>query len=294
VTGGAVGRAAVLGSPIGHSLSPALHLAAYRKLGLDWSYEAIECDEAGLPAFLEAAGGVGGFDGLSLTMPLKRAVLPLLDHVSPLAAAVGAANTVTFGRPDPAGHRLRRGDNTDVPGMTGAIRDAPASSDPARDLSSERVLILGAGGTAAAAIGACRQLGIGRAAVVVRDRARAGDLLVAASNLEVAVELLDWPARDALTDATLVVSTVPAGAADELVAGPANLFRPAQLLFDVLYHPWPTALATAAEQVGAQVIGGLELLVRQAGVQVELMTGHLAPIDAMREAGHHALTARAG
>ena len=124
-------RAAVLGSPVGHSLSPALHRAAYRALGLaGWTYEAIECDEARLPALL---GGCGpDWAGLSLTMPLKRAVLPLLDTAEPLAADVGAANTVIFA----AG--ARHGHNTDVPGMITALAAAGVSG-------SGPVLILGAG-----------------------------------------------------------------------------------------------------------------------------------------------------
>src|SRR5579859_5144572 len=109
-------KAAVLGKPVGHSLSPALHRAAYAALGLDgWSYEAIECDEVRLPGLLVGCGP--GWAGLSLTMPLKRAVLPLLDHVDPLAAEVGAANTVVFF----AG--LRHGHNTDVPGMASALAE---------------------------------------------------------------------------------------------------------------------------------------------------------------------------
>src|SRR5262250_221072 len=107
-------KAAVLGSPIAHSLSPVLHRAAYRALGLTgWTYQAIECDEARLPDLLAACDA--SWAGLSLTMPLKRAVLPLLDHTEPLAAEVGAANTVVFA----AGRR--HGHNTDVPGLLAAL-----------------------------------------------------------------------------------------------------------------------------------------------------------------------------
>ena len=276
-------RAAVLGSPIGHSLSPVLHLAAYAELGLRWRYDAIECDERALPGFLDRSQE---FSGLSLTMPLKRAVLPLLDDVTPLAAAVGAVNTVTFGLAS-RGRRARRGDNTDVAGIVGAI-DAVAT----RGISGH-VVVLGAGGTAAAAIAACRQLGIAAVGVVVRDRGRARELLAAAASLGVAVELLDWPAPEAVARADLVISTVPAGAGDRLVDERGDeLFRSGQLVFDVIYDPWPTRLADAARRAGAQVIGGLELLVRQAGVQVELMTGRPAPVDAMRVAGAAALAKR--
>jgi shikimate dehydrogenase len=276
-------RAAVLGSPIAHSLSPVLHRAAYAELGLHWQYDAIDCDEAALAGFLAAADE---FAGLSLTMPLKRAVLPLLDEVSPLAAAVGAVNTVTFATAAGGGRRTRRGDNTDVAGIVGAIRAArPDALGP--------TTILGAGGTAAAAVAACRELESSAVRVVVRDRGRAEELLTAAANLGVDVEVLDWPALDALRDADLVMSTVPAGAADQLVAEISRIpFTAGQLVFDVLYHPWPTALAGAARNGGAEVIGGLELLVRQAGIQVRLMTGCPAPIDVMRAAGAAALAAR--
>ncbi len=308
------GRAAVLGSPIEHSLSPVLHRAAYAELGLAWRYDAFECNEAGLAGFLDKADQLDKSDdefaGFSLTMPLKRAVLPLLDDISPLAVAVGAVNTVTFGvsvdgvsvdRVSMDGvsvdgvqgreRRRRRGDNTDVAGIVDAIR---ACAEPA---SMSRAVILGAGGTAAAAVAACRDLGLGTIGVVVRDRLRASELVAAASRLNIEIELLDWPARDRIADASLVISTVPAGAADELVVssgGPFSgvLFSDGQLVFDVLYHPWPTAFAAAAYRAGASVIGGLELLVRQAGVQVELMTGCVAPIDAMRAAGVAALAAR--
>ena len=112
-------KAAVLGKPIAHSLSPALHIAAYQALGLDdWTYQAIECDEAGLAAFVGSRGT--DWAGLSLTMPLKRTVLPLLDHVDPLAAATGGANTVVF-RPDG-----RYGYNTDVQGIVDALTEAGA------------------------------------------------------------------------------------------------------------------------------------------------------------------------
>jgi len=273
-------RAAVLGSPIAHSLSPFLHRAAYADLGLSWTYEAIECDAARLPELLASLDDT--FVGLSLTMPLKRAVLPLCDELSPLAVAVGAANTVTFEGVGP--FRRRRGDNTDVGGMAAAIRDAGSVDGP--------VAILGAGGTAAAALAAVRDLGIGQVDVVVRDPARAVDLLAAAERLDVAVSLAGWPAADLVARAGAVISTVPAGAADSL----AGVLRSGQLLFDVVYHPWPTALAQAAEAAGARVIGGLEMLVRQAALQVELWSGRAAfgaVVGAMRAAGEAALRARA-
>jgi shikimate dehydrogenase len=272
-------RAAVLGSPIAHSLSPVLHAAAYQVLGLRWSYSAIECDEAQLPAVL--MGLDESFVGLSLTMPLKRAVLPLLDDVSELAVAVGAANTVVF---DGVGPFLRRrGENTDVPGMVAAI--TARRPDGVRN-----AVVLGAGGTAAAALAALRELGTDRSVVVVRDRARTGELLHCAQRLGVTPTLVDWPGRAALEEADMIISTVPAGATDELATqSPAGS---GQLLFDVLYVPWPTPFAAASRVAGAEVIGGLELLVQQAARQVELWTGRPAPIEAMRVAGDAAIASR--
>ncbi|MDQ6874077.1 MAG: shikimate dehydrogenase [Actinomycetota bacterium] len=255
-------RAAVLGCPIAHSLSPALHRAAYTALGLSgWAYDAVECDEATLPGFL--AGLDAEWVGLSLTMPLKRAVLSHVDTTSDLAVAVGAANTVLLSG---AG---RHADNTDVGGITDVLSGADLS-DP---------VVLGAGGTAAAAVGALRQSGTGAVTVVVRERTRARELLAAADRLGVSVRLARWPAVP--VTATLVVSTVPRGAADLLVTHP---WRAGTTVIDVLYRPWPTPLARAAVQAGARVVGGRELLLHQAARQVRLMTGREAPLAAMRAA----------
>jgi shikimate dehydrogenase len=271
-------RAAVLGSPISHSLSPVLHRAAYRALGLQgWTYEAIECDEAGLPGLLDRCGP--DWAGLSLTMPLKRAVLPLLDGAEQLVADVGAANTVIFA----AG--ARHGHNTDVPGMVTTLAAAGvAASGP--------VLILGAGATACSALAAMRGLGAGEATVAVRDRARAGELLAAASRLGIAVRLADFGPASAAGSWHLLISTVPAGAADTYAQQVLRGDLVPAAVLDVVYHPWPTRLASAAERTGAAVILGFDLLVHQAARQVELMTARPAPTAAMRRAGQAELRRR--
>ena len=273
----ATSRAAVLGSPIAHSLSPALHRAAYAALGLNgWTYDAIECDEAGLPGLIASCDG--SWAGLSLTMPLKRAVLPLLDRTEPLAADVGGANTVVF-----AGGQ-RHGYNTDVPGMVAALAEAgvraPASAT-----------ILGAGATACAALAALRAVGLAGAVVQVRDQARAGGLLDAARRLGVTVKLR--PFGSEVRDGDLLVSTVPAGVADFLAErSQAQRAHPGAVL-DVVYHPWPTPLARAASQWGAAVVSGFDLLLHQAARQVELMTGLApAPLPAMRAVGQSELARR--
>jgi shikimate dehydrogenase len=273
-------RAAVLGSPIEHSLSPVLHMAAYAALGLaHWSYTAIECDEAGLPALIAACGSQwASWGGLSLTMPLKRAVLPLLDRTEPVAVEAGGANTVVF-----AGGE-RHGYNTDVPGMVAALAEAGVTKPPG-------ATILGAGATACAALAALRATGLESAAVLVRDRARADDLLAAAGRLGMKVDLR--PFGSEVRDGDLLVSTVPAGAAD-FYAERAWESRPGpSAVLDVVYAPWPTPLAQVAAKSGAIVVSGFDLLLHQAARQVELMTGHEpAPLTRMRAAGEAELARR--
>src|SRR5690348_7224642 len=221
-------KAAVLGSPIAHSLSPSLHQAGYLALGLTgWTYQAIECDEAALPALLASCGP--DWAGLSLTMPLKRAVLPLLDHVEPLAAEVGAANTVVFA----AGRR--HGHNTDVPGLLAALAERGITGTflpphPA-------VLILGAGATARSALAALRALSITQLTVAARDPARASDLLATADRLGLKITLTPFDAPRDPPD--LLISTVPANAADRYAHPIApRTFRPPAILH-LVYPPPP-------------------------------------------------------
>jgi len=271
-------KAAVIGSPIAHSLSPVLHTAAYTALDLgDWAYCAIECDQTALPGLLASCGC--GWAGLSLTMPLKRAVLPLLDRAEPLVAEVGGANTVVFEG------GARYGYNTDAPGMVAALAEAGVTAP-------SRATILGAGATACAALAALRATGLTSATVLVRDRTRAVDLLAAAGRLGVAVDL--GPFDSGVGDGDLLVSTVPAGAAD-YYAERAGLIRfgPSAVL-DAVYDPWPTPLARAAARSGAVVVSGFDLVLHQAALQVELMTGITpAPLQRMRVAGQAELARRA-
>jgi shikimate dehydrogenase len=255
-----------------------LHRAAYEQLGLrDWTYERYEVDEKGIAAFL------GDTDeqwaGLSLTMPLKRAVIPLLDEVSPLADSVEAVNTVVFRG------RRRIGDNTDIPGMVAALRERGI-------VRTESAAVLGAGATASSALAALAQICDGEVVTYVRGEDRAREMRGWGERLGVRVRTADWAdAAEAFT-APLVIATTPAGSTDALAAQvPA---RPGAL-FDVLYDPWPTRLAAAWTEQSGTVVSGLDLLVHQAVLQVELMTGHApGPLDAMRAAGEAALHARTG
>lgn len=270
-------RAAVLGKPIAHSLSPVLHRAAYAELGLtSWSYDRFEVDEAGLAGFFEGLGPE--WAGLSLTMPLKRAVMPLLDEVSETAASVDAVNTVVFtedGR--------KAGDNTDIPGMVAALREHGIEE-------VESAAVLGAGATASSALAALARICPGEVVVYVRSAARAAEMREWGERLEMDVRTADWADAAEALHAPLVIATTPAGAADALATAVPE--RPTTL-FDVLYDPWPTELAARWSMFGGAVVGGLDLLVHQAVLQVERMTGRTpAPLEAMRRAGERALAAR--
>jgi shikimate dehydrogenase len=273
-------RAAVLGAPIGHSLSPVLHRAAYQALGLDWTYEAIECDEGALPAVFRSLRDAldPPCAGLSLTMPLKSAVMPLLDDLAPSGRDVGVVNTVVFADGGAIGH------NTDVQGMLRCFDDAGLRGAP------ESLALLGGGGTARAVLAAVAARGGVVARALLRDPSRGTSLLELGRRLGVDVELLPLSAApEVLGAADIVVNTTPAGAVDALAL---TVWPRGVPYIDVLYAPWPTPLAVAAADAGSVVVGGLVMLVGQAAVQVELHTGMPAPYDVMRAAGEAALAAR--
>lgn len=279
-------RAAVLGHPVAHSLSPTLHRAAYSALGLDWTYDAIDVEEPELASFVASCGQE--WAGLSLTMPLKQAILGLLDHVEPLAEVVGAVNTVLL---QPGGSRPTLvGANTDVHGIVAALREAGFSpGDPPAS-----GVVLGAGATAASALAALGELGIIAPAVFVRSLARTGALRRAAHRMgvEPTFHQIDAALPSVLT-ADVVVSTLPAHAADGLAADVVAA-RPERLgaLLDVVYEPRPTALRAAWLARGADA-GGERMLLHQAAEQVRLMTGQAPPIDSMSAALDSVLADRA-
>jgi shikimate dehydrogenase len=206
--------------------------------------------------------------GLSLTMPLKRVALAVADEVAPLAAAVGAANTLVLA---PGGGR--RAENTDVVGIVAALREAGVER-------AERAVVLGAGGTAQAALAALGQLGVHAPTVLVRDPARTTELRATADRLGLRPRILaalpQCPDAE-LAGAEVVISTLPAGAADELTVRSG-------VVLDVVYAPWPTRFGQTAADRGCRVVSGLEMLLHQAVAQIELMTGRPGPVDAMREA----------
>jgi len=254
-------RLAVLGSPIGHSLSPVLHATAYALLGVPFDYSRAEVRSGELTAWLAALDD--SWLGLSLTMPLKREVLPLLDSTSPLVDELGVANTVLFttDADTDAGRRRMHGFNTDVDGIVRTV----AALDPASS-----AVILGGGATAASALYAAHTLGAGEITVFLREPARAGELVTLGERLGVPVRLRRLGELDAAGPLPFVISTLPGGVADGLLLRPADA---GSVLFDVAYDPWPSSIAEAWAAAGGVVFSGLDMLVEQAISQVRIFTG---------------------
>lgn len=258
-------RAAVLGTPIAHSLSPVLHRAAYASLGLDWTYEAIEVDEAGLAGFL--AGLDDSWAGLSLTMPLKEEAARVLGDVDPTARALRAVNTVL---PGPAGWQ---GTNTDVYGITQALTRAGLREAPAA------AVVLGAGATARSAVAALAALGVPHVTVCARRAEAAADVAGLARQLGLTASTADLNPDADLVASPVVISTLPGSAGEPWAEVAAS--APGVLL-DASYHPWPTPLA--ASWGSGAVASGRDMLLWQAVEQVRLMTGREPSVEAMAAA----------
>jgi len=266
-------RCAVIGSPIAHSLSPAMHRAAYVELGLDWTYDAVDVAEGALTGFLGALGD--DVRGFSVTAPLKREAAQAAHQRSEHVELLSVANTLVID------DGMLSAYNTDVPGATAALAELGIES-----VSSAR--ILGGGATAASLAFALATLGAQHVELVVRDFSRAADAVAVAesSGLSVAVHTVD---KQLLGKVDLLVSTVPA----EAVGSRAReLVDAAHAVFDVVYDPWPTTLALAAEAGGIPVVTGIDLLAHQAALQVELMTGEPISPQLLREVALADLAAR--
>jgi len=253
-------KAAILGSPVAHSRSPQLHLAAYRALGLDdWTYDRIECTADELPSRVSAFSSE--WVGVSVTMPGKFAALRFADERTLRAELVGSANTLV--RTD----RGWRADNTDIDGVAGAIGHRT-------DLGA--AIVLGSGGTAPAAVAALVGLGVTDITVIARNREKATRLLDLGSELGALTgyrDFADPELAELAAAANILVSTVPAEAA----AVHAPIFAQVPVLLDAIYDPWPTPLARAVSAAGGEVISGLLMLLHQAFSQVEQFTGRPAP-----------------
>jgi shikimate dehydrogenase len=256
-----------VGHPIDHSLSPVVWRAAYDALGLDgWTYDALDTDVAGLTRLVHQ----GGYAGLSVTMPLKHTAAKLVDRQ--VGRTAGAVNTIVFTEDGTEGH------NTDVDGVAAALRAV-------RPEGPGNVVILGAGGSAAAAVLASIAAHAASITLVARNAGPANDLRERTGRI---ARFEPWThARDVLATADVVVNATPRFAADELAQGWGGA-----PLVDVLYDPWPTPLARAAEAGGHPVAGGLDVLVHQAVRQIELVTGQRPDPEPLLAAGRAELARR--
>jgi shikimate dehydrogenase len=259
----------VLGSPIAHSRSPQLHLAAYRALGLyDWTYERIECGAQELP------GVVGGFGpewiGVSVTMPGKFAALRFADEHTERAGLIGSANTLVR---TPRGWRA---DNTDFDGVSGAL----APMGKACEVSKGWALVCGSGGTAPAAVVGLAELGVSGITVVARNPEKAARLVDLGTRIGVSTRFCALDSAGLageVAGADVLVSTIPA----DVASAYADTFAAIPVLLDAVYDPWPTPLAAAVAAAGGRVVSGVQMLLHQAFAQVEQFTGLPAPREAM-------------
>lgn len=274
-----VRRAAVLGRPIAHSLSPTLHRAAYRGLGLDWEYDAYDVGEGELAAFVANLGDE--WAGLSLTMPLKVEAVRLVHHMEPMAKLLGVANTLLFtGGPT----RALVGANTDVAGVRRALAEAGVDRVRAG-------VILGGGATATSALAALGEAGCLRPTVVVRSRQRAGGLIRAAAKMGVSPTFISPEGDTGLGDVAaavaaseVVVSTVPADAGERIATALPDAIPSTAVLLDAVYDPLETPLMAGWAAAGGSAVPGTRMLLHQAAEQVRLMTGREAPIELMQDA----------
>ena len=265
-------KAAVLGSPVSHSLSPVLHNAAYIALNLDHTYSAIETAQNDLGNFL--AQRDGDWLGVSLTMPLKEVAFDFADASDDLAKLTGAINTLVF-------QDGIQAFNTDVLGIVDAVSEFGHSK-------ISNGVIFGSGATARSSLVALHRLGASSINVVARNESDVQRMETISNELGLHLN------RTAVTDsewmsADVVINTTPVGVLDEVAR---EVFSPAGLLLDVVYDPWPTQLAACWSVTGGTIVSGLSMLLHQAGHQVTLMTGQPAPINEMRTALNAELLSR--
>ncbi|WP_423752719.1 shikimate dehydrogenase [Bifidobacterium crudilactis] len=290
-------RCAVLGKPIAHSLSPVLHMAAYRRLALsDWQYLRHEVDAAGLEELLSSLDP--SWAGLSLTMPLKRTVMPFGTPSDTWSSTLQVANTAVLDWTGAAEAPTISLYNTDVQGISKALgtelarldTDAAGSSTPTLSRSDGHVqvhtaMILGSGNTASSALAACSELGAEQVVVCARHPERAAHLSMLAERLGIGMQVRTLSqALSAVDGQDVTISTLPAHAADGIADELSNQARHGDLglLLDVVYDPRPSRLMTAWRDKGARAIGGEMMLLYQAIPQVALMTGideHSMPSD---------------
>jgi len=287
---GSTGLAGVLGDPVRHSLSPAMHNAALQALGLDWLYLALPVPAAALAGVLPALEALD-CRGLNVTLPHKRAVAELVAELSPLARRIGAVNTLV--RREQGGWL---GTNTDVEGFLAPLRQG--------DWRGRRALVLGCGGSAPAVLAGLESLGFAAVAVAGRDPGRLAALAQACRGWLPQLEPIPWHGNgpdaslallDALAGADLLVNTTPVGLASSrdpqaasrcpLAAADLRRLRPGSTVYDLIYTPRPTRLLQAAGEQGCRTVDGLEMLVQQGAAALRLWSGQAAvPVEVMRHA----------
>ena len=251
-------KLAVAGSPISHSLSPLLHTTAYESLGVQATFSTEELTDLDFGEFYFKAKA-SGYRGLALTMPLKEISIGFVDRVDPVAKQISSINTIIF----------------ESTGSIGLSTDLMAFKSLLKPYFGKRIGILGAGGTARAAIGALKGTG-SEVTVLTRSMTRHDQLHAAAVDLE--LSFLDWHNFEEIQDRDLIISTTPAGATDGL-----SVISSKADFFEVIYHPWPTELAKRYQNLGKSVIGGLSLLVEQALFQIKYFSQKDFDFDQMRQ-----------
>ena len=271
---GATRVAAVIGSPLRHSLSPALHNAAFTQLGLDWVYAAFEVSPGEAQAALDAMRTFR-LGGLSVTMPHKEAVAGAVDSLDPAAAALRSVNTVV-----PQADGSLKGYSTDGAGFVASLAAAGVA------VAGRQVCVLGAGAAARSIIDELARDGAARIAVVNRTTGAAEEAAVLAGAIGVVGSATD------VGEAEIVINATSLGmVADDVPCDPSVLHA-GQVVADIVYHPRETALLRAARAAGAVTVEGLGMLVHQAALQQQLWHGHLPDVAVMMAAAERELAAR--
>lgn len=265
----------LIGNPVEHSLSPAIHNAAFQKLQLNFVYLAFRVED--LPGAIRGIRALGNIRGLSVTIPHKVAVIPYLDEVEPTAKYIGSVNTIVVE------HGKLIGYNTDASGALRALTDAGVN------LQGQRVLMLGSGGAARAiAFALASGTLIDRLTILGIDeaerRALAGDLQTKTPLSVKEAPLSEEALRDALKDSQILLHCTPVGMSPRIdeTCVPAPFLHPSLTVMDIVYNPVETRLLREARTAGCRTIRGLEMFLNQAAAQFELWTKHVAPLDVMR------------
>ncbi len=277
----------LIGDPVEHSLSPAMHNAAFKKTGLNFVYLPFKVTAKNLPGAITGLRSLN-FRGLNVTIPHKVAVIPLLDELDPAAKRIGAINTIV----NDNGHL--KGYNTDAAGFLKSLS--------VKDINptGKRVVILGAGGVSRAITFSLVEQG---AEITILNRSQKPEWVeklaintpLSSTNRVQVMELNDANLQSALKHTDILINATSVGMNPDVGKSlvPQELFRPEMVVFDVIYNPEKTRLLADADKAGATTIGGLDMLVWQGALAFELWTGIKAPVEAMKKAAVNILSAQA-